>query len=161
MFSTKWLDYIITRGSDININNFLPGQEKEIAMKALEFASALQMFKETNINKLIKKLPDTTTQDMDPHIDKELHLADAVVTRVRKGFVGSPIYKIRMQSVDFFIESLNRKKLEKTQLELKLAALKQAVTGEVDLKLEKQIKYYSNQINKIDYSINKMMSGLG
>ena len=76
------------------------------------------------------------------------------------GFVGNPFYHIRLWMMDREIEKFEADKERKRLLELKVLALNmdKEVDG-VDLnKINKQIEYYEEKIQDLEYKISKFQS---
>lgn len=79
---------------------------------------------------------------------------------VTNGFVGNPIYHIRMWMMDREIEKYEADKDRKRLLELKVLALNMDKEADgVDLnKINKQIEYYEDKIQDLEYKISKFES---
>lgn len=70
-----------------------------------------------------------------------------------QGFVGNPIYFVRMWLVDREIAKYEALKEKRKLVDLKLMELKVQETGEENPKLRKQIEYYEDKISKVEYEI--------
>jgi hypothetical protein len=70
-----------------------------------------------------------------------------------QGFVGNPIYSIRMWLVDREISKYESLKDKRKLLDLKLMELKVQESGDENPKLRKQIEYYEDKISKVEYQI--------
>ena len=79
---------------------------------------------------------------------------------VTSGFIGNPIYHIRMWMMDRDIEKYEANKDRKRTLELKVLALNMDKSADgVDLnKVNKQIEYYEEKIQDLEYKISKFES---
>jgi len=73
------------------------------------------------------------------------------------GFIGNPIYHIRLFLTDLEINRYKSLEDEKRLLELKLAELKAKQQGTDDPKLKKQIEFYENEIRKIEDKLNVIL----
>ena len=75
------------------------------------------------------------------------------------GFIGvkaNPIYHIRIAMAEYQVEQYKLSKEQKQSLEFKLLRLKQLDDGKENAKLEKQIAYTQERIDKLTYSIKQM-----
>lgn len=75
------------------------------------------------------------------------------------GFIGNPIYHIRMWLADKDHKTYEKNKANKQIIELILIDLRKKMNGIHDKDLEKQIKYYENKIYSIEHDIAKYESG--
>lgn len=74
-----------------------------------------------------------------------------------KGFVGNPIYHIRMHLVDRDAKQHEALKIKKKLIELKVIELKQKATQEgTSTSLTKQIEYYENKLVDIEHKLEKL-----
>lgn len=73
-----------------------------------------------------------------------------------KGFIGNPIYQIRMWLVDREIAKYELLKEKRKELELKILELRYQEQGTNDPSLKKQIEYYEDKLSGIEYEINKI-----
>lgn len=76
------------------------------------------------------------------------------------GFLGNPIYHIRLFLVDLQVNSYEKVKNNKRILELKIAKLKSDVNyadNENKSKLDEQIDYYTNRVEKLDLILTNIM----
>jgi hypothetical protein len=73
------------------------------------------------------------------------------------GFVGNPIFHIRIFLTDLEVNRLERLKDEKRLLELKIAELKAKQDGSDDPKIRQQIAYYENKLKRIDEKIDAIL----
>ena len=73
------------------------------------------------------------------------------------GFIGNPIYHIRLFLTDLEINKYKSLEDEKRLLELKLAELKAKQQGTDDPKLKQQIEFYENEIKKTEDKINVIL----
>lgn len=71
------------------------------------------------------------------------------------GFIGNPIYHIRMWFVDAEINKYELLKEKKKLTELKILELKARQNNEVDPKLQKAVEYQEEKLAKIEYQIRK------
>lgn len=75
------------------------------------------------------------------------------------GFIGNPIYHIRLFLID--LEQLRFEKLKESKrlMELRILELKQKDADNHDEKLEKAIKYYEEKLNKLDMKMERYLRG--
>lgn len=71
------------------------------------------------------------------------------------GFIGNPIYHIRMWFVDAEINKYELLKEKKKLTELKILELKARQNNEVDPKLQKAVEYQEEKLARIEYQIRK------
>lgn len=75
------------------------------------------------------------------------------------GFIGNPIYHIRMWLEDIAYKNNESNKAKKQIIELILIDLRKKANGEYDKDLAKQIQYYENKIYTIEHEIARYESG--
>ena len=78
---------------------------------------------------------------------------------VAKNFIGNPIYHLRLFLIDLEMLRFERLKESRRLMELRILELKQLESGTVDPKLTKSIKYYENELNKLDMKIERYLRG--
>jgi len=111
--------------------------------------------------KEIKKVPDIV---IDPN-DKNLITID-IKSKSRliketdnvSGFIGSPFYRIGMMYAELKAAYYEIMKSRKQQLELKIMYLEEDTPSPA---VEKQLKYYREQVSKTEYRIGKMEENVG
>jgi len=73
------------------------------------------------------------------------------------GFIGNPIYHLRLFLTDLEINKYKSLEDEKRLLELKLAELKAKQQGTDDPKLKQQIEYYEQEIKKVEDKLDVIL----
>lgn len=73
------------------------------------------------------------------------------------GFIGNPIYHIRLFLTDLEVNQYKKLEDEKRLLELKVAELKAKQQGNEDPDLQKQIEYYEQEIKKTEDKIDTIL----
>ena len=72
------------------------------------------------------------------------------------GFIGNPIYHIRIWFVDREMDKYESLKDKKRLIELKLMELRMEEEGENNPKLRKQIEYWEDELSKKEYAIKQI-----
>lgn len=149
---------------------FVLTDEKDSDLPKITFKRVKENF--ANFIEIIKtyyKTYDKTLKDIeylpDDNItpdDAEKNLIQAMLGRYgadlpsSKGFIGNPIYHIRLWWVDRQIAAYENLKQKKQLLELKVMELKLREQNENDPALRKQIEYYEDKISKMEYALVKL-----
>lgn len=68
----------------------------------------------------------------------------------------NPIYKLRMYHAEYQVARYKRAKEEKRMLELRVLALKEALEGKKDARLQQQLDYNAGRLQTLTYEIQKM-----
>lgn len=68
----------------------------------------------------------------------------------------NPIYHLRVTYSEYQVKQYHRSVEEKRVLELRLMALKEALAGKQDARLQKTIEYTEGRLARLDYSIKEM-----
>lgn len=97
----------------------------------------------------------------DEKLEKELSVSDYAkmdnISTLPNGFIGSPIYSIRLAFATWEAERYKYLKDKKKLLELRALHLKMLKeTGSGDLSVEKEIEYLQKRITDTDYKLAKM-----
>lgn len=108
----------------------------------------------------INKVSDDTV-DLDANREiMNLHFAKSGYTMhlpVTKGFMGNPIYFVRMWLVERDMAKYSALEDKKKLIELRLLELRmEAESGSDDSKLKKQIAYYEDRVSDIEYKMSKL-----
>ncbi len=77
------------------------------------------------------------------------------------GFVGNPIYSVRLMVAQWQNDRYESAKSKKQQLELRLAYLEMKEKGKSDPQVEKEISVLQDRIEKLDYKIRETDKELG
>lgn len=111
-----------------------------------------------DVEKAFDAIPDMVV-DPDSNIDPSILSGASKVDPLQFGLLPTkinPIYGIRMAYTNWQLKKHTLMVEEKQQLELKLLLLKQSKENNSDPKLEKQIEYNENKIEKLRYEIARM-----
>lgn len=129
------------------------------------FAEAIDHLTENALEKTITSIPKIVGTAV---VDAIVAVANGVTDVVSSigdtfnvfgcGFVGNPIYHVRMWLADQDHKTYEKNKANKQIIELILIDLKKKSNGIHDQDLEKQIKYYENKIYSIEHEIAKYES---
>lgn len=113
-----------------------------------------------DFDKTITKLGKVSSAiiDMD---DGKYSMLDKLITSTgvnvnlptASGFIGNPVYHIRMWFVDREVDKYESLKDKKRLIELKLSELKLSESNEHDSSISGQIEYYENKLTKIEEDI--------
>lgn len=102
------------------------------------------------------------TKEEDKRI--EAYKAEGIVDLIpglEVGFVGSPIYHIRLSFARWQAERHKKEIVTRDLLELRLAYyMTLRESGEADASVEEEIEHLQNRVNKLSYSIQKMEDSL-
>lgn len=161
--STYTLDllyYLITNPKD---SEFPKMKFTDIKNGMDDFTSVLRTYNE-NLNKRLKDIKGITDTVLDESVNidffsKLVAKKGKVVNfgTIGSGFVGNPIYHIRLWLVDNEINKYENLKDKKRLLELKVLELKAKFDGEEPIpELMKQIEYYEDKISSVEYEIRKI-----
>lgn len=125
------------------------------------FTEAFKVYN-NNYPKLIKTLGKVSNETInindgkDSHYDLLLSKTGKLVNLpIAKGFVGNPIYHVRMWLLDRDIKKYESQKDKKRLIELKLTELKLEESHQSNEKLKKQIAYYEDKLSDIEYDIEQ------
>ena len=165
-FMTKYAlnlaDYLFINEDSNNISNFTPQQIKEIEKYYWIFAKCLagygvtpEIFEE----RLSSIEPVTLSKDGEEIISTVYAGSGRVdlIEGLPRGFIGSPIYNVRLVFAQWEAERYHELKDKKKLLLLRyqyLLDLNQKGTS--DIEVEREIEYLQNKINKIDYRLSKI-----
>jgi len=90
---------------------------------------------------------------MDKLLAKQGRLATMPVIN---GFIGNPIYHVRLWFVDRDVDKYESLKEKRKLLELRLLDLKMQSAGKHDERLAKQIAYYEDKVASMEYDIKEL-----
>jgi hypothetical protein len=144
-------------------NSMLPSIKlKSVEANTPEFIKCIKYYGK-NFSKVVKDLPKVSSTVININDGKESMLsgllshAGVLLTLPHtQGFTNNPIYHIRMWMIDREIVKYESLKDRKKMIELRLLELKLDEQGESDTKLQKQIQYYEEKLNKLEYEIAKL-----
>ena len=155
-FSLEWYNALLTNSFDANIKR--TPQMKYVLTNSYSFGLLLELYGNTELIKEIEKIPEIVIEGKDEYLlAKELGKNDILNSGVSKGFIGSPIYNLRLHFAEWFSKRHERDKNLKIVMELKLADLQQEKSSGInDPSLTKQIAYYENKISKISFKLKNM-----
>jgi hypothetical protein len=138
-----------------------PSMHKNLIMLLPTYARLLETYSVDNkqfVNK-IKAIPEVI-------ISEDSYAAVAAVYKkdllsplnapAVSGFIGNPIYHLRLVVAEWQAERYKANRERKQLLEIKLLNLKLASEGKNDPKLDKEIEYIQNRIETIEYKLIKM-----
>jgi hypothetical protein len=133
----------------------IPLYEKQVYSNIANYSRLLSDYGVPNKDfvKLITKVPDVVlnprTQNSIKGIYKDSEI-DPFVNSASANFTGSPIYNLRMMVAEWQSNRYKVNKDKKKMLELRVLHLKILATGKNDPKLEQEINYVQNRIDKIN-----------
>ena len=114
-------------------------------------------------DKFLENLPRVSDEVLPTEGVADNSMVDIMLSKTGKmiklpttGFMGNPIYHIRMWLVDRDAKKYESLKVKKQLIELKLMELKLEEEESSDPHLSKQIKYYEEKLSDIEYSIEKL-----
>jgi hypothetical protein len=134
---------------------FYKAKEKSIRLLIPTFGEVYDKYRGNlkNVLKDLNKLSNTEVGNIETFkiasskFDKKFNLPV-------NGFIGNPIYYVRLWITDLKISRYEYLKDKKKLVELKLMELKMKQNGENSPKLEKQIEYYEEKLSAIEYKIS-------
>lgn len=161
-YSIYLLDYFVTESSEYeNLEVEIPKPiVSYIKANVLAFGQMLDFLTE-NAKQIINNLdnvPDVRVVGLDKSMIKAAISKLKYMMRLsnlEKGFVGNPIYHIRMWIAEIQVYKYQGDKDRKRLLELKIAKLKENKNGKNNAKIDKQVEYYQNLVNDIDFKIKQ------
>ena len=114
-----------------------------------EFSKTIESVNEVS-DEIIRK--DATNSTL---VDAMLSSTGKSIKLPLSGFIGNPIYHVRMWFVDRASKKYESLKVKKQLIELKLMELKLDANNNSDPSLTKQIQYYEDKLANIEYNIEK------
>jgi len=157
-------DYFYIIINDGKESNYPAKKLKDISLRALDFHYMILKYKE-DFNKMINDIPKVSGALMSGADERNFSILEKLAGSTGKllsiantnGFAGSPIYLYRMWRADKEIAKYESAKQKRELMRVKLMALKAQREGQGgDAKLQKQIDYYENKIDGIDYEVMKI-----
>lgn len=88
------------------------------------------------------------------------HDIDPFGNQFKSGFTGNPIYHIRLQVAEWQSNRYKANKEKKKVLELRLLYLKEQKEGRVDAKLQQEISYTQDRVDKINRYLSEVEEDL-
>jgi len=144
-------------------NNFnMPKKkEKDIIQNVWIFAKLLAVYGLPNdeFKDMVEKVPDIVVLKEEAEKAVSMHNVAQVepLTAIPDGFIGSPIYALRIAFATWQADRYKELKDKKKLLELRYLHYKfLQEQGEGDAMTEKEIMYLQKRINDIDYKISKI-----
>lgn len=160
LFTLDLLLYLVTL-SDVKINDVENDMVKpkiaEIRTDMVTYGNILAFF--NNNTKIAKDIVKVSTDKL--LIDgKDISAINVLSSNSHKmhisGFIGNPIYHVRMWLVDLEMSYYEYLKEKKKLLELKILDLKAKNDGEHNPKLTKSIAYYENKLGNVEHSMRNI-----
>lgn len=135
---------------------------QDINENVFTFISIFRTYTE-DFKKFVADIAKVSDDVVDPSVNSELmnmHFAKSGYTMhlpMEKGFVGNPIYFVRMWLVERDMQKYAALEDKKKLIELRLLELRmEEQSGSSDSKLQKQIAYYEDRISDIEYKMSKL-----
>lgn len=163
LFVPDFVYFVLTNnGTDENSELFNKKKVKEVILNTYEFNKLIDAYKDKFTNTI-----DDVYKVSDAEIyisDGKLSMLQSIISKAKQiklpltsGFVGNPLYLIRMWSVDRGVKKYEANKDKKRLVELKLAELRaKEAGGEAGtVKLQEQISYYENRLSDLEYKIRR------
>lgn len=159
LYTLDFLYYILTTAGE---SDYPKIKFTQIKNDIPDFSSVLNAYKD-NFVKTLDNIKKIANVDMVTEPDK-IDMFEKVVSRQGKivntptvsGFIGNPIYHVRLLLADRDINKYENLKDKKKLLELRVMELKSQENGESNPKLAKQIDYYEDKIAKVEYKISQI-----
>lgn len=161
-YAVTVLDYMVDKtleGVFLDYSKTSPAIEKYIQENLVNFAKLLKAYASLKDGyvKDVKKIPDIEVDLKNENLlnvfmkgrSKVLSITNGDV----RGFIGSPFYTLAMWYAEVQASVYDILNTRKKQLELKLTYLE---SDEPNPAIEKQIKYYKNKIEDIEYRLEKI-----
>lgn len=81
---------------------------------------------------------------------------DPLVTPLARGFIGSPIYHVRLSIAEWQAKQYKLMKDKRIMLELRLNQIANLKNDTLDPKLDKEMQYVQNRIERLEYELHQM-----
>lgn len=148
------IDYKITESK----LSMIKTKVSEIRQDMSTYGTILKFFKEYNNidDKFIKKLSNdkVLTGGKDKNA---INMLNGIGSRIPlTGFIGNPIYHIKIWWMDKKLEQYEVLKEKKKLTELKILELQTRKNGENNPKLEKAIEYHTDKLESLEYKIREI-----
>ena len=130
----------------------------EIREDLHRYATLLEFFR-LNSKNLIKDLQKQSNDRLlvDSKDSGAVSMLSSFKSRIKLvGFIGNPIYHVKMWLIDNQVNRYEVLKERKKLTELKILDLKARQNGENDAKLQKAIEYHENRLESIEHQIRKI-----
>lgn len=169
-YSVDLLNYVyinetIATGADLEQNDLSAGQITHITKNLAMFSMLLSDYGIPNkdFSKLIGKIPEVNVNSKTANTllgaYKERDI-DPFSSGYVAGFTGNPIYHIRLVVAEWQSNRYKANKDKKKILELRLLHLKLSQDKKHDPKIENEINYIQNRVDKIEHYLRDVESTL-
>lgn len=166
------LNYIYmaeTRHRDNELSPSLEISKAEVRYVEDNFIRFVKLFSEytqdpEQFKKKISELPEIYVNDRTKDMIKSMmdtHEVDPLEPSGLAGFIGNPIYAIRLQIAQWQNERYESAKAKKQQLELRLIYIQSREKGRNDPTIEREIEILQNRIERYDAYIHETEEKLG
>jgi hypothetical protein len=166
-YATDLCNYILIKeaeNTDLDLRDSFKLNKKQVQMieQNIEiFARLLGFYARdpSEFDRSINKIPDVIIPDknIEAQIDEYTQVGAEPIPSLPKGFVGSPIYSIRLIFAQWEADRYNELKDKRKLIELRclhLESLKER--GDSDPNLERDIAYLQDRLTDIDYKMAKI-----
>lgn len=159
-YTVDFLYYIIM---DVNETNFPKIKIKRITDKIGDYAELYKTYSKP-LEPMLIEIAKMSDEEIPSKLDKTLlELKEIQLSQHGgypnlpfNGFLGNPIYHIRMWLIDKDFEKIEILEQKKQLIELRLMELKLDAEGKKDPNLTQQIRYYEDKLSGIEYEIEKL-----
>lgn len=160
MYTVDFLYYILMDPTETLIPKI---KVKRIHEKLGDYVTLYKVYSKP-LEPLLIKIAKMSDEEIPSKLDKTLlELKEVQLTKHGEfpnlpynGFIGNPIYHIRMWLIDRDFRKIEVLEDKKQLIELRLMELKLEAQGQRDPNLTKQIRYYEDKLSGIEYDIEKL-----
>lgn len=160
MYTVDFLYYIIM---DVNHTNLPKIKIKRIQEKVGDYVELYKTYSKP-LEPMLIEIAKMSDEELPSNLDKTiLELKEIQLSKHGgypnlpfNGFIGNPIYHIRMWLIDRDFQKIEILEQKKQLIELRLMELKLEAQGQKDPNLNKQIQYYEDKLSGIEYDIEKL-----
>lgn len=143
-----------------------PGDQKRITSRLQAYAQLLSNYgiPRKDFEKCYVQVPDVHLSEKTQSVVANNYKAaslDPFGSGLIQGFIGSPIYHIRLVYANWQTARYKSKQTLKKTLELRLLHLKTLSANKNDPSLEKEIKYQQNRIDNLEQEIREAEQSVG
>lgn len=137
---------------------------REIHEAVPTFVQIYKFYSNGKIPGILKEIDDLPDINLNSTDNGGEGFLDTIVSKFKflkllpatNGFIGNPIYHIRMWLVDREIAKYELLKEKRKELELKILELRYKDQGVKDPSIKQQIEYYENKLSRVEYDIAKI-----